>query len=312
MDTATTSLKTIMESGDYERVPSVAIFDVHEEWENGKLARKFDKEALEEIARVCNARRDETGNLIAFGPGHLNSKKGEMDLPPIWGYASEVRVGPFGPKEKIGLLVDYYVKKQVDIPDGVGGTKTVSGKEALSQFPKPSIELWFKDKVIDWIALLKRTPERDLGLTVYEKLPWETGPRYYPSQDKTNPLSCSFDGKKLRYAMDDSPVDPPDNDDLDDDDKKKADKYWKHHLKSNKVLRYMCSAKKYEEEADQYAAFPSPTNTNLPKGLPKEPMHMSKETEVITPPAVSSDQLQALTDRLDALTKENEALKSTL
>lgn len=289
MDHARKSLESITNSLDYELVRDIVIFDEHSEFDDaGKLVRRFDKEKLGKIVHKCNERMRKTGDLSPIGPGHTSSKAPELLQPPIFGYAADMYIGTYGPENKLGIKAKFYMKRQVEIPDPAkpGQIKTISGREALKEFPRRSIELWYGDDLIDWVALLKRTPERDLGLTAYQKnLPWSEGPKYYSSQEKTTPLACAYDGKKLRYSMDEMMADPTDqpdsnkpdvdHDELAGDELKQAEKYWTHYMKVKKGFQKMCS--KYEAEEseetnpvetpDQNAAgMPGPGNAGMPGG----------------------------------------------
>lgn len=132
-------------------IRDVPVFDEHDEYDqDGKLVRKFDRAALEGIARRCNLREETTGDVSPIGPGHTLRQAKETDQPPIWAYGRNYHVGTFGPENKTAILVDWYVKPQ-------------HWDDVLS-YPRRSVELWMKDGIIDWIALLRRTPMRDLGL----------------------------------------------------------------------------------------------------------------------------------------------------
>lgn len=202
MDHATASLDAITNGRDYVPVEGVPIFDAHDEFDaDGNLIRRFDTKKLEDICKRSNQRADETGDLSPVGPGHTIQDGPETSQPPVYAYAKNYRVGKFGPSQKTGILVDMYVKKTVD--DGKGND--VDGLRAFKSYPRRSVELWLKDGYIDWIALLRKTPQRDLGLIAYEKnrhvsLP-STG-RLFGSPARTRGLSAAVRGGKLCYSMD--------------------------------------------------------------------------------------------------------------
>ena len=136
----------------------VPIFDAHEERDaGGVLLRKFDLADLEEIAGNCNRREIETGNAVPLMLGHTRSDAPETEQPPIVGYARRFRVGKFGPQQRMCILATFYYFKD-----------KFEELELHRQFPHRSVELWIRDKIFDPIALLKRTPKRDLGLLTYE------------------------------------------------------------------------------------------------------------------------------------------------
>ena len=208
MDRATESLENITASGEYVCVPNVVCFDEHDEFDRtGKLVRRFDRNKLQKIVDKCNAREQATGDLAVIAPGHSRDDiTNEEHQPPIWGYAANYRVGTFGPQQKLGILCDYYVQKKITTAKG----DVVDGPTYIRSFPRRSIELWpdspsipeHARNTIDWHALLRRSPQRDLGLMAYSMTP--TG--------------------KLRYQMEAAmpdPVEEPREDvdaDLDADD----------------------------------------------------------------------------------------------
>src|SRR6185436_10061627 len=115
------------------------------------------------------------------------------------GYAMDLRVGQFGPHQKTGILVDYYIEK-----DKLEEWKTYARGR--------SIELWPKKKVIDWVASLRKAPQRDLGPVDLELLtfsrdaiePFTPTRRYYGDAAKTRLLAMAQRGEKLFYAMEDA------------------------------------------------------------------------------------------------------------
>lgn len=125
---------------------SVPVFAEHDNW---------DYFALLEIAENTNKREKQTGDACPIMIGHTTSEK-ETELGDIVGYARNFRVGRFGADNRLGILADFYF---------------LPNKYALAmEFPRRSVELWVEEKVIDPIALLKRTPKLDLGLlTHYSK-----------------------------------------------------------------------------------------------------------------------------------------------
>lgn len=234
-DAATRSLDSLNDRSQWEVIPAVPVFDAHDEevspdaaqatpaWvvrEGDRLVRRFDRQALQELADRANRRDRESGDLSPVGPGHtvpdqydadgrLVRKVPEGEQPPVWGYARNWRVGEFGPSRKLGLLCDLYVRSD-------------RADEVRRDYPRRSVELWLRDRMIDWIALLRRTPRRDLGL-----------------------LTNSRRGACLRYAMEDfmphdldkdlppgGPTDTlPDADALTPEEEKTAARYWKHYMK---------------------------------------------------------------------------------
>lgn len=317
-DSATESLNAILQGvkdGSYVLIPDVPIFDEHSEYgPDGKLLRKFDKARLQAIADKCNGRQESTGDLAPFGPGHTipnqYDAKGVMvrpakeeDQPPIWGYLADYRVGPFGPERKTGLLINLYAKAE-------------HAEKVKKEFPRRSIELYPKDNTIDWLAVLRRSPQRDLGLLAYSKsahaagvtrwCPWEQETRIYAAGQKAMAACYSADGK-LRYSMENSIMpdekiddptlqpnaDVPADDSLSPEEARTAERFMKHYQNSNPMLKYMCSY-----GAPGGMQMPSPTSmappapiAPLPDAAPaappgppdekKDKERMSKESDAI-------------------------------
>lgn len=213
MDAATKSLNHITKSGEFSVIKDVPVFDEHDEFDaDGKLIRKFDRKALQKIVDECNRRAESSGDLSPFGPGHTIAGAKEHEQPPTYGYAKNYRVGTFGPEKKLGILVDWYVKKTVTTPDG----KEADGIAEVKSYPRRSIELWLKDGFIDHIALLRRTPQRDLGLLAFDKGQTVTVPSTnqlfsYSKKDFSAAVLSTNNGLlKLCYAMEpDMPMDTP-------------------------------------------------------------------------------------------------------
>jgi hypothetical protein len=210
-DRATQSLEHITGSGEYVLVPDFVVFDEHDEFdEDGKLLRRFDRKRLQTIVDKCNHRAEHSGDLATIAPGHsLDDPKSEEDQPPPWGFGINYRLGNYGPGQKLGILCDAYVRKQIRTRDG----RMVDGPEYVASFPRRSPELWPNHSAVpeharntfDWIAVLRRAPQRDLGLSVYH--------RHYSA---AGALIGGITRKhKLRYQMEapmPNPVDDPEAD----------------------------------------------------------------------------------------------------
>lgn len=140
----------------YEIGPRTPVFDEHEETDFGGNLARFDRARLEALAAHNNARAVASGDLPPITLGHTVPGLPETAQPPIVGYARDFDVEPFGPSGKLALTCTPCLKKDQ------GGLKL------LDTYPRRSIELW-KDGTIDPIALLKRTPRRDLGLTTFRR-----------------------------------------------------------------------------------------------------------------------------------------------
>lgn len=333
-DSATESLNAILEGvkdGSYVLIPDVPIFDAHDEFDYsgnqktnanwGKLIRRFDKARLQAIADKCNGRQESTGDLAPFGPGHTipnqYDAKGimvrpakEEDQPPIWGYLADYRVGPFGPERKTGLLINLYAKAE-------------HAEKVKKEFPRRSIELYPKDNTIDWLAVLRRSPQRDLGLLAYSKsahaagvtrwCPWEQETRVYAVGQKAMAACYSADGK-LRYSMENSIMsdekiddptlqpnaDVPADDSLSPEEARTAERFMKHYQNKHPMLQYMC---KYG--ADGGMQMPSPTNMAPPAPMTPLPDAAAGAPPIGAPPGGPSDEKK---DK-ERMSKESDAIR---
>lgn len=237
MDHSTKALKDITEGEDYVRVPNVAVFDAHDEFDSaGNLVRRFGKSELQEICDTTNA-RCEAGDLSLLTYGHTIPDAPEEKQPQPRGYANNFQVNEFGPEKRLGILCDFYVKK--------------SEEKGFRTFPRRSVELWPKSKIIDLIALLRQAPERDLGLLTYSKgsfVKHRPDARFYSRPTRKALLAAAMRDEKLYYSMEaHMPMDPtnaPDAQDPDNDFYTKCDRYMKD--------RYPMLSRMHDEAAERY------------------------------------------------------------
>jgi hypothetical protein len=146
----------------YVRRPDRIVFVEHDEPRKGGKAEKFDKARLQKIADTLNA-RDRTGTLAPLTLGHTREDAPETEQPPLAGYAR-----------------GYHVRWDDDVNEGKGGWVIATTfylrrsryKEAL-EYPRVSVERWAPTKtagdVFDPIALLRKTPQLDLGNWTYAR-----------------------------------------------------------------------------------------------------------------------------------------------
>lgn len=210
MDAATKSLNHIFNSGEYSVKKDIPVFDAHDEFDaDGKLTRRFGRKELQKIVDTCNKRAEETGTLSPFGPGHTITDAPEHLQPFTYGYVNNYRVGEYGPGKKLGILGDFHIRKKVTTPD----RKEVDGVKEFLLYDHRSIELWLRDGFIDRVALLRRTPQRDLGLVVFEKGQQITVPstgNIFSTAQRNHSYAAAVRGGKLCYAMEpDMPMDIP-------------------------------------------------------------------------------------------------------
>lgn len=213
---------------DYEFFPERVVFDEHDEKAGGKVVRSFKKQDLERIVRKCNALAAQ-GDLCPLTIGHTipGETVKETDQPEIVGYAKDFKVCYHRVKKKHVIVSNWYIKK-----DRVAEAR---------KYPRVSVELWPAEDRFDPIALLRRTPELELGQWTYGK---------------------NRAGKQvIRYAMEmcNMPEEPVDGEHKalmqDEEHAKKVHHFMKHVFTHPHVQHFM----KHYGKAD--GAGPDPTAT---------------------------------------------------
>lgn len=158
-DAATASLEKFKDPDLWVVRHGVPVFDVHDDYTPDKLAV---------IAENCNRRERVTGDPCPITVGHVR----DGAEPPVVGFARNFAVGKFGPSQKDGILAEFwYLKDHYE-----------TGHKAKDYFRR-SVELWPDEQFFDPIALINRTPRRDLGVLLHTR----------------------SHKKVLRYAMQDTP-----------------------------------------------------------------------------------------------------------
>ncbi len=142
-----------------------------------KRTIRFTRDKLERIAKRNNA-RDEKGQPCPLMLGHTEDGVPETQQPPIVGYARTFRVAYDKDLKKWVIRAHYYLKK--------------GRADEAKDYPRTSVEVWANDEFFDPIALLKRTPQLDLGQWTYGK-------------------GSHRGDVKLRYSMDDAYEDDRDD-----------------------------------------------------------------------------------------------------
>ena len=155
----------------FVRQDGVAVFCEHDRKDrSGKVVKRFGKKELERIAANNNA-RDAAGDPCPLTLGHTIDGAPEAEQPPVVGYARKFRVEWDQKHRKWVIRASYYIRR-----DKAGEAK---------EYPRTSVEYWGRGDFLDPIALLKRTPELDLGQWTYHAA--------HPD--------------RYRYSMEETPVD---------------------------------------------------------------------------------------------------------
>jgi hypothetical protein len=202
-------------------VRDVPVFDEHRETAQKAAdgnevwpAEDFDRDELEAYARSMNA-RDKAGTPAPITIGHTTSDPNEKHQPEIVGYARDFKVGRFGPKNRLGILATFYYHR-----DKYDEAKT---------FPRVSVERWRQGKVFDPIALLRRTPQRDLGVISYRvnnpnvvrySMAEQGPPEHKDGPQATGGPSAPADGELS-----------PEHADM-------AEKFYRHYMKTKPHMQY--------------------------------------------------------------------------
>lgn len=257
-------LAELKDPAKYRMVPGVAIFDAHVERRNGKVVRRFGKKELEEIASRCNAREKKRATLSPIAIGHTDPEEpDEKKQPEGVGYARNYRVGYDRDLNNWVIQADYYIRQD-------------RYKEART-YPRTSIELWAEDRIIDPIALLRRTPKRDLGQWTYAR-----------EQNGKTIIRYSMGGHSMPFPAEeeDTGALPPQEEEIEQEDaadasmaeeethepshEEKVDQFMKHCF-SHPHAKYMAShygmeegGGEEEEAPEAFSAQASATNAAIP------------------------------------------------
>lgn len=290
-----------------------------------KVEWDFDKDELEEIAAINNARNN-AGDFSPLAIGHtIRDEPDETKQPELVGAALEYHVGWDEPHNRWMLRANYYIRKE--------------DYERAKSFPFTSIELHPSDKAIHPVSLIRRTPRRDLGAWTFHR----ATNCYSRAISRFDPRTGRH-GTVLRYSRFDSETEEPNMADMPTDtppaappamdDHEMTEQYMRdclphiHAIASHPhhgamVQKYMAQPEpapvgtpdsspaedleKKDEPPIQNAAQPSATNGSMPKPIERagstddEVKRMQREQEAI--------KFSRLESRLDALEKENKQLQ---
>lgn len=139
---------------EYIVVPDVPLLDEHVLLDGDQGPVRIDAAKLARIAANNNSRVERTGDETPVVIGHTRDDAPETDQPPVVGYATNFRTGPFA--GGTALYADLKILK--------------SREDEVRKYPRRSVELWLKRLEVDPVSLLgATTPERDLGLLRFSK-----------------------------------------------------------------------------------------------------------------------------------------------
>lgn len=282
---------------------NVPIFKAHtrtiKDPQTGKVRKiEVTEDDLEAICETYQRLVAETGGFPRLMFGHTIDGAPETEQPIPVGWALNYRVGTFGPARQKCILCDEYVEARY--------------AEARKTYPYRSPEYYAGRQDIASVALLRRDPQLDLGVVMYERD--RTDQRDLPSG---GPLYYSRGGRAYLYQseihMPDMPGETPDPttpvpgaQTPEDAEREKFDKYVSNHP----VLKYVCA--KYAAEASTAGQpappggppAPGPAKMSAappggPPGAGKEPEKMSRAE------AALKYERDALNRRVADLEREN-------
>src|SRR5574343_20198 len=107
-DPTTEALERLDEPGRYIVRRAVPIFVEHVDPITGE---KVDRAKLEQLARNTNRREQESGVPMSVVLGHTPGRK-EEEIVHV-GYARHHRIARFGPKKRLGIVCDFYLKPEL-------------------------------------------------------------------------------------------------------------------------------------------------------------------------------------------------------
>ena len=192
-------------------VPHVRFGDPEEEGGEPEIEAQVDEEELALIAETLNRKVAEFGTPARISTGHVRLPKpdqpapAEKDQPEILGWAKSARVGTWGPENKPGLLVDWYIRRE-------------RYEESLT-YPYRSAEYYPPTHEITGIALLRRDPELDMGVLTYAR-----------REQPDTVMPEEFDDEDLDES--------PDNSDLEDDGSGEDEYSPEEHEQYARAMRY--------------------------------------------------------------------------
>src|SRR5208282_813941 len=184
----------LSDSSRFVRVSQVPIIDTLErtyfkKGKNGKAVRvreSVDEDQLDVILENSRLRADR-GKYSILSLGHTDDDGPETSQPHFCGYISNFEKGEYEGRPTI--LADIFIDR-----------KDCDPSATLRQFPRRSAEVMNLEKpdgYIDIVSLLKRVPERDLGLVTHQ----------FSKKDNVSRFVCPDDHDDLmeiaRFALED-------------------------------------------------------------------------------------------------------------
>lgn len=175
MDATLATLARLQDPSLWDVVKNVPIFTVHKVVKKGPDGKPQTIAVSEaDLHRIVQMARHQEGSAgvsprITLGHMHLPRETPESQQPAPIGYGRNLRVGRWGPAQKLGILADLCFAR--------------GRKPAPGDYPYRSVEYYPDTGEITGIALLRRDPELDLGMVTYERSDPTRGACYCYTRD---------------------------------------------------------------------------------------------------------------------------------
>lgn len=161
MDATLNSLALFNDPSRWVVKTGVPIWREHIATGNDGKPLAIDRAELDKYAAELQRMEQVEGVMPRLTLGHTLTKDPrtgaepkETDQPPLVGFARNARVSVYGPKNIPGVLADFWYKRE--------------DFERSKEFPHRSPEVYLNARQITGVALLKRDPKLDMGMTIYQ------------------------------------------------------------------------------------------------------------------------------------------------
>lgn len=223
---------------------------------------------LYEICLNYSRRMETTGDVGRITAGHIKPLADESAQPTIYGHPMNLRVGSFGPENKLCILADFYIRPEC--------------WEDFKRYPYRSPEYYHDRKEITGVALLIRDPKLDLGMLTY-----------------SGRLNCFYFAMEGEPAIDPTkpPMANPEKPADVDGAKGAEDKLPHEHLKPPDGIpkdfygHFMNMMRHHFPQMYGTLSFPGGMSAAMPAAGRSEPAHMQRtepvSTLVVTPPVTT-------------------------
>lgn len=282
MDPTLITIEKLNDPGAWEHVQyNVPVFVEHELWEvphpfrdketvkiavmpdqprpkSGKKIYTIGKKELESTCAKINANLQDNGKAVKLFIGHTHLGK-QTDQPPLVGYGVEASVGPFGPRNRLAIIL-----KRLNY------LKWNDAKD----YPERSSEFNPMTGDLTSVALLKTEPKLPMGMVTYQGQFAGVHSRGLVCYE-SNIGTFFYGGLDNMETMGDNqskngpdPTAPPDAQELGPEEKMQAERYMQHYQRTDPVMKYCATQYATMQQAAQAPVQGAPAvaeqNTSLP------------------------------------------------